>query len=74
MSEAKKHRPTQEIQAEYQQLAFKAGNLQYAIVENGKDLSLINSTMRDLNLEFAASKAAEDTASKASAVLSKENA
>jgi len=55
----KKPRTSDEIQKEYQHLAFKAGNLQYAIVENQKDLALINSSLRDLNFEFTAAKASE---------------
>lgn len=62
MSDEKKTRSPQEIQAEYQQLAFKAGNLQYAISEQNKDLALINGQLRDLSFEFNAAKAAEESA------------
>lgn len=53
-------RTTQEIQTEYQNLAFKAGNLQFAIFQQQKDLDLINQTLRELNFEYvSASEAAK---------------
>lgn len=65
MSEDKKApRSTQEIQQEYQNLAFRAGNLQYELSQKGKDLTLINDQMRNLNFEFISSKEAEDAAAK----------
>ncbi len=63
MSEEKKPaRSTQEIQQEYQNLAFKAGNLQYAIVSQEKDLALLNEQLRNLNFEFVSARTAEDAA------------
>lgn len=53
-------RSVQEIQQEYQNLAFKSGNLQYEISQKKKDLDLLNSSMRDLNFEYIAAKEAED--------------
>lgn len=73
MSEEKKQRDTKTIQQEYSNLAFRAGNLQYEISEKGKDLALLNNSMRDLNFEFIGAKAAEDAAAKASAEAPKEN-
>lgn len=62
---SEKSRTTQEIQSEYQQLAFKAGNLQYAIAEQTKDLGLLNTQLRELNFEFVASQAKEKAAAEA---------
>lgn len=66
MSEAKK-RSIPEIQQEYQNLCLKAGHLQYQVYTFTKDLEAVNKELRDLNLEAAAVKAAED-AEKAAAV------
>lgn len=63
MSESKKS--SQSIQQEYNQLAFRAGNLQYAIRENSKDLDLLNSQMRDLSLEYISVQAEEQKAADA---------
>ncbi len=59
MSESPASKSSQALQGEYQQLAFRAGNLQYSIEENKKDLALINSQMRDLALEFISAQARE---------------
>lgn len=61
MPEASK-RTTAEIQQEYNNLAFKSGNLQYEIVERKSNLAMINDTMRSLSLEYVSVKAAEDKA------------
>lgn len=50
---------------EYNKLAFKAGNLQYQITEQKRDLNTINETMRSLNLEYAKLKEVEETSAKA---------
>lgn len=55
----KKVRSMEEIQREYTDLCVKAGNLQYQIKVLSKDLDIINETMKDLNLEAGAVKAAE---------------
>lgn len=60
-------RTTQAIQQDYQNLAFRAGNLQYEIKEKNKDLDMINSSMRDLNFEFIAAKKTEDAVAAAKA-------
>lgn len=60
MSDKKARRSVQDITKEYSGLCFKAGNLQYSINALEDDLKLINKEMRDLNLEAASSKAAED--------------
>ncbi len=59
MSESPAPKSSRALQEEYQQLAFRAGNLQYSIEENKKDLALINSQMRDLALEFISAQARE---------------
>jgi hypothetical protein len=61
MSEETKTRTVADIQQEYQQSCLRAGHLQYQIDALSKDLSLLNSTMRDLNLEAADLKAKETT-------------
>lgn len=45
-------RKSEEIMNQYNNLAFKAGNLQYQICQYEKDLDLINTTLRDLNMEY----------------------
>ncbi len=62
MSETK--RTAAEIKSEYTNLAFKAGNTQYAIAENQRDLAMINTQMRDLSLEYTAATNAEAEAAK----------
>ncbi len=60
MSESeKKQRSVSEIQSEYQGLCMKVGHIQYQIFVLQKDLDLLNNTLRYLNLEAAAAKAAE---------------
>lgn len=63
MSETKK-RTIEEIQQQYQGLCLRAGHLQYQINAHELDLEQINSTLRDLNLEAAAVKEAEEKAKK----------
>lgn len=58
MSENKK-RTVAEIQSEYQSGCLKAGHINYQIYTLGRDLELLNSTLRDLNLEAASAQAAE---------------
>lgn len=53
MSEAPKSRDVSEIQVDYQNLCLKAGHIQYQIFALSKDLELVNSSLRDLNLEAA---------------------
>lgn len=55
----KKSRTIPEIQQEYQNLCLKAGHLQYQVYNHTRDLEMINSELRDLNLEAAAVQAAE---------------
>ena len=54
-----KKRTLQEIQAQYQQLCFNAGQLQYQIKANQDNLDMMNKEIRDLNLEAAVLKADE---------------
>lgn len=56
------HRPISEISQQFVNLASRAGQLQYQIVEIQKDLDQVNAGLRDLNLEAAAVKAAEAAA------------
>lgn len=54
MSEvAKSPRAVSDIQSDYQNLCLKAGHIQYQIFALSKDLELVNSSLRDLNLEAA---------------------
>lgn len=57
-------RSSEEIVKDYNNLAFKAGNLQYTIATQTKDLQKINETLQELNLEFVAAKNAEAEAAK----------
>lgn len=75
MSETTK-RTSEQIGQEFSNLAYKAGNTQYNIHEQTKELAMINETLRSLGLEYnkvageeraaAAQKAVEDA--KAAAV------
>lgn len=47
----KPQRTVAEIQQEYAQVCTRAGHLQYQLYTLTKDLELINSTLRDLNIE-----------------------
>ena len=60
MSEQVKPRTSASIQEEYANLAFKAGNLQYEIVERNSNLVMVNNTLRELSLEYTRVKEAED--------------
>lgn len=62
MSDNKPNRSVDEIQNEYARLCTRAGHMQYQLVTIQKDLDLLNGTLRDLNIEASASKAAEDSA------------
>ncbi len=57
MSEPKK--TVEDLQKEFGNLVFKAGQLQYQIYALSKDLTLINEEARDLNLKAAAIAAEE---------------
>jgi hypothetical protein len=56
MSESKEKTPRSigEIQAEYQSLCTRAGDLQYKVFIFSKDLELVNASLKDLNFEAAA--------------------
>lgn len=60
MSEAKKERTTKDVLQEYNNLAFRAGNLQYEITCKEADLAGINNAMKELNFEYAKLKKTED--------------
>lgn len=62
MDEKKEKRTSASVAQEYNNLAFKAGNLQYSIREQQRSLDSINQTMLDLTLEFNGLKAEEDKA------------
>lgn len=61
MSEPKT-RTTADIQNEYNNLAFKAGNLQFELQERKRNLDMINDTLRALSTEYVSVKQAEDAA------------
>ena len=67
-NELKKPRSIKELQLEFQQLSFKAGTLQYEIYSKNKDLEAMNSTLRDLSLEYISAKELEDAEAKKSEV------
>lgn len=58
----KEPRPIDEVQKEYQALCVRAGHIQYQIFALGKDLEVLNETLRDLNLEAAASQQSQPAA------------
>lgn len=60
-------RSSQDIHTEYVRLCMRAGELQYKIGELDKELSMMNSTIRDLNLEYGAAIKAEEEAKKEAA-------
>ncbi len=62
--EFKAPRPLQQIQADYQRLALKAGDMQYKIHVFEKDLATLNAQMQEINFEAVASQqaAAEEKA------------
>ncbi len=60
--QSKPLRSVSEIQGEYQALCTKLGHLEYQIDAIKKDAELVKSTLRDLNLEAAASHASEQKA------------
>jgi hypothetical protein len=64
MSEPTK-RTKEDIAREYSNLCTKAGHAAYQVATIQKDIELMHSTMRDLNLEAAAvAKAEQDEAAK----------
>lgn len=60
-------RTLDDVRNEYNQLAFRAGNLQYTIHAAEKDLDMLNESMRNLNFEAAKlqNEAASESAKKA---------
>ena len=72
--EPKPSRTIKEVQEEYQQLAFKAGNTQYQIYTFERDLELLNSKMRELNFEAAAIQQEEANKAKAESEKESQNA
>lgn len=69
-----KPRASGEIQAEYVRVCARAGELQYRVNEQGKELAMLNSSIRDLNLEFAAASRFEEEVRKALASQEKKQA
>jgi hypothetical protein len=63
-----KTRTVEDIQQEYQQGCLRAAHLQYQISALSKDLDILNSSLRDLNLE------ANDLKAKSSAPVAVEGA
>ncbi len=66
MSE-QKQRTSEDIVKEFNNLAFRAGNIQYEVSEKTKELSMLNETLRSLTLEFNKVKAAEQAEAAAKA-------
>jgi prefoldin subunit 5 len=62
-----KPRTMADIQNEYGRLCANAGQIQYQVSELNKDLALVNSTLRELNLEASKLKEAEAKAAAAPA-------
>lgn len=57
-------RSSAEIVKEYNNLAFKAGHLQFEIRDKTADLNAINNTLSALNVEFRGAVEAEKNAAK----------
>jgi hypothetical protein len=71
----KSPRNTQEIQAEYQTLCMKAGDLSYKIECSQKDLKALYESLRNLNLEYVqASQLEAKVAEQVAAAQAKEAA
>ncbi len=70
MSE-QKPRTSQDCLNDYNNFAFKAGNLQYQIVQHEKDLKRTNESMASVTLEYTKLKNQEDEAKKVEAEKSK---
>ncbi len=64
-------RTVSDITKQYNQLAWKAGNLQYQIHTLSGDLDMVNKELRDLNLEAAAVNSAEAKAKEEAGAASK---
>jgi hypothetical protein len=62
-----KVRTSADVQTEYNNLAFKAGNLQYELFEREANLKSINETLRSLAQEFMKLKTTEKAAADAAA-------
>lgn len=61
-----------DIQQEFARHCAQAGQIQYQIAEANKDLGLVNSRLRDLNLEAQKVKEAEAIAKEAVAKVAAE--
>lgn len=57
-------RDLETIQNQYQGLCLKLGHLEYQVYVFNKDIEMIKSTLRDINLEASAAKAKADEAAK----------
>lgn len=73
MSEAKVPREIAVIQSEYQQLCTKLGHISYQIDALSKDAAIVNSSLRELNLEAVASQQAAAEAKPALSAVPAEN-
>lgn len=60
MEEQKKERTIEVVTTEFQQMAFKSGQIQYQIYAMQKDLEVVNKQLLDLNLEAAVLKGKEE--------------
>lgn len=59
MSEPKKERALKDVEAEYHNLVYKAGTLQYQVNVLSADLNLVNDQIKELNFEAAKLKSEE---------------
>lgn len=60
-------RTSDQVLKEYNNLAFKAGNLQYTVFETQREITAINETLRSLALEYNKVKSAEQAEAAAKA-------
>jgi prefoldin subunit 5 len=67
----KPNRSIEEIHQDYSRICSQAGHVQYQIAVLSKDLELLNSQLKDLNLEAAKVQAAKEAEAKASSGESK---
>lgn len=73
MSENKETRTVVQVQSDYQNLCTRAGHVQYQLFTLEKDLSMINESLRNLNLEAASITAQEAKIAEESAQKEKSN-
>lgn len=70
MTEPVKKRTSQDVQSDFNNLAFRAGHLQHDIFTKEKDLKMFNDTLVSLQVEYNQVKQQEDAIAKATAEAS----